>query len=288
MLSLSGPSDASLIDAGARRLGAHFDVRVDPRAYGRLGYLAGGDLARAQSLIDALNDPSIGVIFCARGGYGITRILETQHTAISHALQRNPKTIVGFSDVTALHALWYRHGVRSVHGPMVSKLGTDGAVSPDDFQALLDCLSGNTRPMRGLTTVQGGGARGPVVGGNLAMITALLATPHQYPLDGAVLFLEDIGERPYRLDRMLTQLRSSGALDGVVAVVLGQLSDCTAGPDGVTAEQVIHERLSDLKIPVYCDAPFGHGSRAQSFAIGDIATLDAAGELEFALADTVC
>ncbi len=288
VLSLSGSSDAAAISRGAERLHEHFDVLVDPRAFGRMGYLAGGDEARARSLIDALEDPSVKAIFCARGGYGITRVLEVARDRIEQALRRNPKPIVGFSDVTALHSLWHRVGVRSIHGAMVARMGTEDGVLIDDLQSILDSLAGRSRPMQDLVALVAGDARGYAAGSNLAMLTSLLATPDQYALDGAILFLEDVGERPYRVDRMLTQLRASKTLSKVRAIVLGDWSQCDPGPDGVCVQDVLRERLGTLGVPVYANGPFGHSRRAQAFALGDEVMLHASGELEFALPGTVC
>ncbi len=164
---------------------------------------------------------------------------------------------MGFSDVTALHALWARAGVRSVHGSMVGAIGR-GEGHRDELWSV---LSGEVpTAWHELTALHGRRAvEGVALGGNLALLAALAGTAWQFDLRGAVLMLEDIREAPYRVDRMLTTLRASGALRGVAAVVLGTFTGCDPGPDGVTVEAVCRERLGDLDAPVLWNAPFGHG-----------------------------
>jgi len=171
---------------------------------------------------------------------------------------------VGFSDVTALHALWTLCGVRSLHAPMVAAVGR-GA----DLDASRAVLFGETpAPWTDLTPLVPGDAEGIARGGNLAVLCALLGTPWALPLEGAVLFLEDIGEAPYRLDRMLTSLRVSGALRGVRAVVCGEFTNCHANADGVTVDDVLRDRLGDLGVPVLTRAPFGHGETHRPWVQG--------------------
>lgn len=248
-------------------------VRVDARCYARKGYLAGADADRAAALLDALRDPDVRGVWAARGGYGVTRLLEGHGDELLTALRHDPKPIVGFSDITALHALWAKGRVDSLHGAMVSALGR-GDGSRD---ALWSLLRGDAPPPWEALPVL---CPGPVVdgiarGGNLALVAALAGTPWQLDLRGAVLLIEDVREAPYRVDRMLTTLRMSGALEGVVAVVAGEFSETGVGPDGVTVHDVLRERLGDLRVPVLANAPFGHGATNHPWVSGARCQVDA-------------
>jgi muramoyltetrapeptide carboxypeptidase len=219
----------------------------------------------------------VGAIVPARGGYGATRLLPSLEVA---EIARANKWLVGFSDVTALHALWARAGLCSVHGPMVCSL-PDAA--PSVQAAWFQLLEGAApAPLTGLTRVRAGRARGRLFGGNLTVLAALVGTPYMPPLDDVVLVLEDVGERPYRLDRVLTTLQQSGCFHGVRAVVLGQFTDCTPGPEGVTAQSVLKERLGSLGVPVLANAPFGHVADNTPLLFGAEAHVDAdAGRVDF-------
>lgn len=255
MVSPSSPSKPEELTRGLARWAEHLDVGSDPRPFARKGFLAGDDALRAGALRDALTDPAARAVLIARGGHGALRLLESHGEALREALTAHPKPVVGFSDVTALHALWTRCDQRSLHAPMVAAVGR-GA----DLDETRAALYGETpAPWSDLVPMVPGDAEGIARGGNLAVLCALLGTPWALPLEGAVLFVEDIGEAPYRLDRMLTSLRLSGALRGVRAVVCGEFVSCNPNADGVTVDDVLRDRLGDLGVPVLTRAPFGHG-----------------------------
>lgn len=249
----SSPFDRADFDMGIERLGRRYDVRYGEALFARDGYLAGDDERRARELLEALRDPDVRAIVAARGGYGATRIL---HRILPREVAGARKLLVGFSDVTALHAAWARAGVRSIHGPMVAALGRCGEDMVDRWVAAVEGTPPD--PLTGLRAIRPGEARGPLVGGNLAVLAALVGTAHAPPLDGCVLFLEDVGERPYRVDRMLTTLRHAGWLDRVAAVALGAFTDARPGPDGMDIDQVLEERLGSLAVPVVAGMPAGH------------------------------
>jgi muramoyltetrapeptide carboxypeptidase len=275
----AGPVPREAFAAGAAILGARYTLVHDERIFARTGYLAGEDDARAAELLAALGDPAVEAIFCARGGYGLMRILDRLDGA---AFARAPKLLVGFSDVTALHSFATHAGVTSLHAPVVTQLGK----LPADDAAAMFALAESPAPpppLTGLRALHAGRGEGPLVGGNLEMIARLVGTPWALPLAGAVLFIEDVGERPYRIDRQLTQLRLAGALDGLAGVVLGDFVGCVekdgSGPD---AEAVLAERLGARGIPVVAGAPIGHGERNRAVPHGARARVDAgAGTLEF-------
>lgn len=275
----AGPVPREAFLAGLRILEARYRVVHDDGVFCRTGYLAGDDARRAAELNRYLADPDVRAIHCARGGYGIMRILPALDAA---ALRRAP-LIVGFSDVTALLAwAWARAGVRGVHGPNVTQLA---AVPAADQAALWRLLEDPAPPglwATGLTRVTGGVARGPLVGGNLEVLSRLVGTDTLPSLRGAILFLEEVGERPYRLDRTLTHLALAGALAGVAGVLVGDLVKCDE-PDGSGPgpTEVVAERLATLGVPVCLGMPAGHGARNRALPLGAPAVLDAdAGTLE--------
>lgn len=273
---------AQALAPGTARLGARYELAYDDGVFATQGFLAGSDERRLAELDRVLRDPTIRAIFCARGGYGTMRLLPRLDLG---PLVRDPRPFVGFSDVTALHATLLREGVVSIHGPVVTQLGKLGE---EDVTALYRLLEDPTppEPWRGLTALAAPPGRsvatGPLVGGNLELVTRLLGTPYLPPLDGAVLALEEIGEQPYRLDRSLTQLELAGVWERVAAVVIGDLIRCAPVGNEPTPEEVLRERLGRLPIPVLAQAPFGHGSRNRAFAHGTEVRVDAtAGSVTF-------
>lgn len=266
----SSPFDREELFRGLAWLCTRYRVRMASSILTRRGYLAGDDARRAAELAAALSSPDVEAIVCARGGYGATRILDAVPW---EALDRSPKWIVGFSDVTALHAMAGARGLASIHGPNVTGLGR--TISAGERLSLLDALE---RPearqaWSGLEVVVAGRAEGPVVGGNLALVEAMAAAGRLRVPQGAILALEDVTERPYRIDRMLTSLRLGGYLARAGGVVLGGFTQCEPGPDGVTAREVLTS-LRDLRVPVVMGAPFGHGAPNHAFVLGRRAVLD--------------
>lgn len=216
-------------------------------------YLAAPDEARAAALREAFADPAIRAIFAARGGYGAMRLLPRVDWAAAAA---SGKPLVGFSDVTALHLALRCHGASSVHGPVVTRLGEE---PPEALERLFSLLAGETpAPIAG-STVVAGAARGPLVGGCLSVLSRLVGTKWMPSLQGAVLLLEDVGERPYRLDRMWTHLQLAGHLDEIAGVVVGDLTACDEPGGAYGAWDVMEELLRDLGKPAIARLPIGHG-----------------------------
>ena len=227
-------------------------------------YLAGDDSRRLGELSSAMARDDVDAIVCARGGYGATRIVDALGWA---AFAERPKWLVGFSDITALHLMASAHGVMSVHGPNVTGLG---APHPTTRACWLRALE---RPKTSfewncLSSLRAGSARGTLVGGNLALVHEMAASGRLRLPDGAVLALEDVTERPYRIDRMLTSLARGGYFSRLSAIVLGGFTQCEPGPDGRTALAVLEERLGGLGVPVLGGAPFGHGPDNEAFVLG--------------------
>lgn len=272
LIAPAGPVPEPRLTAGYTRLASRYDVKWSRRIFERQGYLAGDDAARRDELERAILDDGIRAIVCARGGYGVMRYLAQLDPEL---LRAHPKPMVGFSDITALHAYAARAGVASIHGPVATQLGE----LPDaDVAALFALLEGGVgEPLVGLASIGASTvAEGRLYGGNLELVTRLVGTPHAFELAGAVLLLEEIGERPYRIDRALTQLELAGVLGKVAAVVVGELVRCTE-PDGSapTAEEVVRERLSRLGVPVLTGLPVGHGDRNRALGLGVQVRVDA-------------
>ena len=277
VIAPSSPFDVPAFERGIARLRERYDVSYGAGVLARKGFLAGDDGRRLAELHEALRDPAVEAIVAARGGHGATRLLDRIDVA---EIAAQPKLLVGFSDVTALHAAWLRAGVRAIHGPMVAALGGGGGERVARWIAAVE----GARPdaLRGLTAIAGGVAEGPLIGGNLAVLCALCGTPYAPPVDRAVLFLEDVGERPYRIDRMLTTLRHSGWLARAAGVALGAFTDAEPGTDGTSVEDVLEERLGSLGIPVVRGVPAGHVDDNLELPLGARVRLDAgAGQLEF-------
>jgi muramoyltetrapeptide carboxypeptidase len=273
----SSPFDRSRFDLGLPFVSARYHAQFGDALFAQSGYLAGDDDARLADIRRALEDPEAGALIAARGGYGATRLLPR---LTPEEVRRADKWLVGFSDVTALHALWARAGLCSIHGPMVCSLW-EGSTSVRD--AWFDLLEGlPPRPLTGLSPLVKGSAEGRLFGGNLTVLAALWGTPYAPPMDDVVLVLEDVTERPYRIDRMLTTLLQGGFFAGVRAIVLGQFTRCDPGPDGTTVEHVLYERLSPLGVPIVADAPVGHVEENMPLLLGARAYVDAdAGTVSF-------
>lgn len=245
----------------------------------RSGYLAASDDARFADLDAAIRSPSNDAIWCLRGGYGTMRIIERLDLA---PLRARPRPLIGFSDNTALHLLMRREGLVSFHGPHP---GTEGF---SDFSR--DCLiSVLTEPEAEgpqelppcdespPVTVVAGTATGKLVGGNLSLLAATVGTCAEVSASSAILVIEEVGEPLYRVDRMLTQLRLAGTLNGVAGIVVGAIS---ARPDAEderlpSVTEVLYDRLGDLGVPVAHGFPFGHVTDSWTIPLGVHAMLDA-------------
>lgn len=273
---------------------AGFKVVVEPEIHERRHrYLAGTDDERAAELDRAIRDPTIRGIFILRGGFGLTRILDR----IDYdTLRRDPKVIVGYSDVTGLHvAVGRRARLVTFHAPMagaVKVVGDDPSFAERSYRDMLFLEPAVPRRMIPLpegerpTTVTGGRCTGRLVGGNLSLVAATIGTPYAIDAKGCVLFLEDVNERPYRVDRLLSQLRLAGVLDGLAGVVIGKFTcDEYEGEkkeqDEREQREVVLEYCKALGCPVVADFPCGHVRNNVTLPLGARVTLDAdAGTLE--------
>lgn len=245
-----------------------YRIVVTSKIFERRGYLAGDDRRRAAELAHAMTAQEVRAVVAARGGYGATRILEDLPW---EAFVKSPKWLVGFSDVTALHLRASALGIASVHGPHVTGLGR---ALPETRFAMLRALEQPNAAFSfsQLTAIRPGAAEGTVLGGNLSLFYAMAAAGDLVVPHGAIVLLEDVTERPYRVDRMLTALAVH--LARASAIVFGGFTQCDPGPDGATLDEVLQDRTETLKIPVYRNAPFGHEDRNLAFVNGRRAVLE--------------
>ncbi len=261
--------------------GLGFRVSLAPNVLNKNKYLAGPGPGRLDDLHRMFLDPEIDGIICLRGGYGSMKILP----GIDYrALRRSPKIFVGYSDITALQlALWKMAGLVTFTGPM---LLPDLGRKPSDYtldhfyRALTD-----PRPLGPLPSAPGmektvllpGRSRGRLVGGNLTMVTATLGTPYEIDTRGAILLLEDVDEQPYRLDRMLQQLRLAGKFDRAAGVVFGDFTNCEAGDKDTsfTLPEVFEAAVKGLPIPCFRGLSLGHGRHKATIPLGVMAEIDA-------------
>jgi muramoyltetrapeptide carboxypeptidase len=275
----AGPVDPQALASGRtalERLGFETVVRDD--LLDRDGYLAGSDERRAAELMEFIRDPGIDAILCARGGYGCHRIIDALD---AKAFRDAAKPLVGYSDITTL-LLWQRKraGLLGFHGPMLEKKDSlDGEAG----SALVRALQGTgPLPRHVGQTLVPGWAEGRLVGGSLTVCVASLGTPWEIDTRGAILMLEDITELPYRIDRMLQQLRQAGKLERVTGIALGDFTDCEDEryPEWTT-RRLFEDTLGSLGVPVVVGLPFGHGAENRPWPFAGRAALDGArGELE--------
>jgi muramoyltetrapeptide carboxypeptidase len=266
----SGPFDRAAALAGIAWLEERYRVKHSATLFARDAYLAGPDRRRGAELQKAL-DSDVKAIVAARGGYGLGRIAARLDW---RGALRRPKWLVGFSDFTVLHVESWRRGLATLHAPMLCTLGLS---KPAARLRWLDALEEPQRERRweGLGIWRNGRAKGPLVGGNLAILHSMAAARRLRVPKGAIVFLEDIGERPYRVDRMLTDLLEGGYLTRASGIVVGNFVDCAPGADGRTVDDVLCERLRSLRIPVLSGFPSGHGVRNDAIVFGQTARLDA-------------
>lgn len=245
-----------------------FLIDVYSQCQAQWGYLAGSDQARRRALQDALTDPNIKGILCGRGGYGATRLLADWVWP-----DHSPKWLIGFSDITALLWSYAQLGVVGIHGPVLTTL----AAEPDwTKQRLLQLVQ--HQPIAELSGQAwvGGCVEGILWPGNLAVATHLLGTSAFPTWERVILAIEDVGEAPYRLDRMLTQWRQAPIWKNVVGIALGRFSNCTAPPEkpSLSVAEVLRDRLCDLGMPVVAELPFGHEGENAALPVGLGAKLD--------------
>lgn len=259
VVSPSSPFAREEFDGGVdelRRLG--YDPVWDASVFERRPMVSGSPATRAAAFLKAWLDPDVAALIAVRGGYGSVHLLPL---LAADDLRRSPKVFIGYSDNTSL-LTWLTTGlgITAIHGPMLERRLSRGEAGYDrgSFVRALTAVAGELEPA-GLEALTNGEAAGPLVGGTLTQIVASLGTPFAFnPPEGCVLFLEDVNERPYRLDRMLTQLRFAGVLGRAAAVVLGEMRGCDEPGGGPSAREVIRDALTGFPGPVLFGFPSGH------------------------------
>ena len=272
----AGPVQAAQLDAGVAVLQSWgLEVRLMEHVLGQhqqLSYLSGDDSSRAADFMRAWCDPEVTAVFCARGGYGVQRMLGLlDWDALAAA---GPKVLVGFSDVTALQqAISARLGLSTIHGPVVTSLGAGDEPAREHLRALLfEPSAGTSLTPSPVPALAGGRAEGVLVGGNLALLAADLGTPRAHSAFGSIAVLEDVSEELYRVDRLLTQLLRAGWFDGVRGIAFGQFTNCGFAK---SLRYLVGDRLGPLGVPMLWDLPIGHVDRNLAFPVGVAAALDA-------------
>lgn len=258
-----------------------FRVKEGEFLRARNGYLAGTDDQRLADLHAMYADPEVRGIWCARGGYGCTRLLDKLNYKL---IKKNPKVLIGYSDVTALlNGIYQKTGLIGFHGPVGASpdneysrsILRDQVMFPDK-KVSIPVYSKEDAKYEPLHVFSGGSASGRAVGGNLSLMAAMAGTPYQIRCEGMIVFIEDVGEEPYRIDRMLTQLTSGTDLSKAAGIVLGQFRGCN--PDhperSLSLFQVLEDRLGSLGIPCIYGLNFGHVDHNFTFPVGGEVAVD--------------
>jgi muramoyltetrapeptide carboxypeptidase len=280
--------DTWRIDLAAARLEATLGVKSKIGRYvkSRHGYMAGTEKERLEDLHAMFADPGVAGVFCLEGGYGTERLL----SGIDYELlRRNPKVLLGYSDITGLHlAITRRAGLVTFHGPVATSSMPPWSLaslkkalfSPEPIGELANPPEDDQNwPSFPLHTVSPGKARGAITGGNLTLVSTTMGTPYEIDARGKILFLEDTGEAPYRVDRMLTQLKLAGKLQEAAGIVWGTCTECTPAKSSfevnLSMSDLLDEILGDLGKPVLAGLVFGHTKEKATIPIGVEAELDA-------------
>jgi len=272
ILAPAGPIGQGVVDSAAQVLRARgYRVDIMPHTLGKYGHFSGTHPERLADLTAAFTDPEVRAILCARGGYGVVHNLDALDRL---PLRDDPKWVIGFSDISALHALMASHGIASVHSSMAKQIAL-GDAHPDNAP-LLALLEGTmpTYEWAASPLDRRGHAEGKLLGGNLAVLADLIATPFDIITPGCILFIEDVSEPIYKIERIMYQLRLSGALDRVNGLILGQFTDYRPDDNHQSMEAMLAEALAPYGMPIAFGAPIGHVDHNIPLAESAWATLD--------------
>ncbi len=271
LIAPGGPLDQARLD---KAMAAMKSLGLKPSAgmhcLEQDGYLAGSDAQRLEDLHDAYRDPSVDLIWAIRGGYGCTRLL----SEIDYKLiKRNPKILIGFSDITALLlAIYERTGVIGFHGPLASWPFTE--FNARHLKVLYAESTGLTIHGSEAEVLRSGSTAGKLIGGNLSLLASMAGTRYLPKLNDALIFIEDVGEDPYRIDRMLTQLRQSAGLEEAAGLIFGEFADCDDSDPGYGLRYTLQRQVDELAVPALFNFPFGHDRNMCTLPIGISAQMD--------------
>jgi muramoyltetrapeptide carboxypeptidase len=252
------------LETGVNILKSHgLHVHFSKHVFDQNGYLAGSDSARLEDLHSMYENRDINAVFCARGGYGCMRLLDKINYEL---IRENPKIFMGFSDVTALLLAVYKQtDMVTFHGPMIGGLSSSAQEALLDSIGLLEASQGMRINLRGGTVLSRGRASGPMVGGNLTLVCHLIGTGYLPPVADAIFFLEEKGEAPYRIDRMLTHLSLTGIFRSLGGIILGTFQQCGEEKE---ITRLLREKFAGLGIPIMTGLPAGHGVCNRAIPIG--------------------
>ncbi len=274
IISPSSPVKLGSLDAGIRYLNQKgYKVKLGKHVNDADRFLAGKDEDRAKDIIDFFKDPEIKAIIASRGGQGSQRLLPLLDYDL---IRQNPKILIGFSDTTALQlGLLKKSGLESYTGYTLT-VSLDSRID----ETLMHCLTGRPYKIQEGITVASGIANGPLIGGNLSLLTSLLGTPFQPDFAGCILLIEDVEIEPFKLDGMLSHLHLSGIFNQVAGLIFGQFEQCIPNEahkseEMGTADDVIKEWSTKVSVPCLKDFPYGHGKRSCVLPIGKKVSLNA-------------
>jgi muramoyltetrapeptide carboxypeptidase len=263
-----------------------FEITFSKRLMLQNGYFAGTDQERAEDLMEMFERDDVKGIVCARGGYGCIRILPLLKYDV---IRKNPKVLIGYSDVTALlYGIYERAGLITFHGPVATSTFNDYSVNnfkkvlmyPNHTTLFENSTSGDDENIYGVNTIVKGKRKGSLVGGNLSIMVSLIGTKYDVNYSGKIIFIEEVGEEPYRIDRMFTQMIEAGKFKHTTGIMMGIFKDCEQKKENPSFDKsfslmdVLKDRLGDLKIPVIYGMSFGHVKDKFTIPFGVLAELD--------------
>ncbi|MFD3447540.1 LD-carboxypeptidase [Microbacteriaceae bacterium 4G12] len=280
IIAPASPTNYEKITAMKMKLeGMGLSVVIGKSVLERRGYLAGTDSVRLQDLYEAFLNPNIRAVFCARGGYGSARLLPSLDFPL---LSHYPKIFWGYSDITALHIAFQQQSqLITFHGPMMEECG-DENIDEETFasfeQLFAPCCISLSATERNVYPAFSYSITAPIVGGNLAVLTSTIGTPYEIQAQGKILFLEEVGEEPYRIDRMLNQLRLAGKLQQCSGVILGDFHECDPKKqtDSLTIPEIMYDYIVPYGIPILSGFPLGHCKPQQGIPLGAHVTMNGA------------
>ncbi len=253
-----------------------YTLKLGKHVRDRRGFLAGTDEDRAADLMAMFKDTNVDAILCVRGGWGCNRILDYLDFDV---IKNNPKPLIGFSDITSLHmSIAAKTGLISYHGPVGTSNWNEFTQTSFDNVLIKGVPEEYKIPEEDLYdayTIRSGKASGPIYGGNLTVLTAMIGSDYLPDFKGSILFLEDVGESVYRIDRMLTQLKLAGILDNISGFVFGRCTDCKGGENSLTLNQIFDDHIKPLNIPAYYGAMISHEEKNVTIPVGMNAEMNA-------------
>ncbi len=258
----------SLMDLG-------FKLKLSKHVRNQRGFLAGTDKHRAQDLMNMFKDPDVDGVMCVRGGWGCNRILPHIDFNVMHD---NPKVFCGFSDITSLHmAIYKESGLHTFHGPVGASNWNDFATDAFTRIAMKGEKTTFHIPEDDVDnfTINSGTTQGKLLGGNLTVLTSMIGSEYVPSFKNAVLFVEDVGESIYRIDRMIMQLKLAGILDEISGFIFGKCTDCDSGENSLTIQQVLDDHIKPLNIPAFYGAMISHADDNITLPVGIDAEIDA-------------